>query len=40
MKSRVRIVVGILGAGVLTQFGGCVAGPLADVFFAVGPFLL
>jgi hypothetical protein len=31
----------LVGSGaMLLQFGGCVAGALADVFFAVGPLLL
>ena len=40
MKARVRFACAILGAGALLPLGGCIAGPLAELFFAVGPFLL
>jgi len=40
MKRTMRGIVLLASAGVVLQFGGCVAGALSDLFFAVGPFLL
>lgn len=40
MRPRMRIALICLAGGVLLQFGGCLAGQLAGVFFAVGPLLL
>ncbi len=40
MNRMVKIGVLVLSGGALLQFGGCLAGALADVLFAVAPLLL
>lgn len=40
VRSRMRIALVCLASGVLLELGGCLAGPLATIFFAVGPFPL
>ncbi len=37
MSRNVRIIICIASGATLLQFGGCLAGQLADVFFAIGP---
>lgn len=40
MKRFPRVLILLAANAVLLQFGGCVSDVLADVFFALGPFLL
>ena len=40
MKKLLRITALCASGAMLLQFGGCLADVLADVFFAIGPFLL
>jgi hypothetical protein len=40
VKRWVRAITLVAANAMLLQFGGCMADVLADVFFAVGPFLL
>lgn len=40
VKRGLQVLAMIAAGGCIIQFGGCVSGFLAEVFYVVGPFLL
>jgi len=40
VKRNLRFITLLASGAVMLQFGGCAAGLLSNIFFAVGPLLL